>query len=114
MSSAPDVVKAWRPPVPGVSEVFHATFSEHAYPAHVHATWTLFIVDDGAIRYDLDRHPHGSDTSMVGLLPPQVVHDGRPATSRGFRKRVLYLDGAVLGEHLIGPAVARPVVPDPS
>jgi len=71
-------------------------------------------VDDGAIRYDLDSHPHGSDQSMVTLLPPHVAHDGRPATDRGYRMRVLYLDGDVLDEHLIGSAVDRPVVPDPS
>ncbi|HXM58947.1 MAG TPA: AraC family transcriptional regulator [Candidatus Dormibacteraeota bacterium] len=109
-----DEVRAWRPAVPGVSEVFHATFAEYAYPAHAHGTWTLCIVDDGAIRYDLGRHSHGSDASMVTLLPPHVVHDGRPATSRGFRKRVLYLDGGVLGEHLIGPAVDRPTFADPA
>ena len=99
--------------MPGVTEVFHARFVDHAYPAHAHSTWTLFIVDDGAIRYDLDRHPHGSDPSMVTLLPPHVVHDGRPATGRGFRKRVLYLDGGVFGEHLIGSAVDRPIIDDP-
>jgi AraC-like DNA-binding protein len=100
--------------VPGVSEVLHARFSEYAYPAHAHGTWTLFIVDDGAIRYDLDRRPRGSDPSMVTMLPPHVVHNGRPATSQGFRERVLYLDGDVFGEHLIGAAVDRPVIPDPS
>ena len=100
--------------MPGVSEVFHARFASHAYPAHAHGTWTLFIVDDGAVRYDLDRHPHGSDASMVTLLPPYVAHDGRPATTHGYRMRVLYLDAAVLGEHLIGSAVDRPLIPDPS
>ena len=51
---------------------------------------------------------------MVTILPPHVVHDGRPATSRGFRKRVLYLETSVFGEHLIGPAVDEPVIRDPS
>jgi AraC-like DNA-binding protein len=111
--AGPDEVRAWSPAVPGVSEVFHARFTQHAYPAHAHVTWTVLIVDDGMVRYDLDRHPHGSDTSMVTILPPHVVHDGRPATSRGFRKRVLYLDGDVLGEGLIGPAVDRPIILDP-
>jgi AraC-like DNA-binding protein len=114
VGAAPEQVRAWRPAVPGVHEVFHARFATHAYPPHAHRTWTLFIVDDGAIRYDLDRHPRGSDTSMVTVLPPHVTHDGRPATSNGFRKRVLYLDGPVLGEHLIGPAVDRGIILDPS
>jgi len=100
-------IKAWKPPVPGIREVLHARFIDHAYPLHTHDTWTLFIVDDGSIRYDLDRLPRGADVAMVGLLPPHVVHDGRPGTPAGYRKRVLYLESSLLPEHLIGPAVDR-------
>ncbi len=106
----PDI-RAWKPVLAGVREVFHACFVGHAYPPHVHDVWTLFIVDDGAIRYDLHRRHRGADRSMVSILPPGVVHDGRGATSRGFRERVLYLEPSVLGERLIGPAVDRPVLP---
>src|SRR4051812_7207252 len=53
-------VRAWRPDVPGVAEVFHAHFVDHASPAHTHEAWTLLLVDDGAVRYDLDRHEHGA------------------------------------------------------
>ena len=105
-------VRAWKPAVAGIREVFHARFIDHAYPPHTHDDWTLFIVDDGAIRYDLDRQTRGAERSMVTILPPHVVHDGRPASSRGFRKRVLYLETSLLGEHLIGPAVDRPVIVD--
>jgi AraC-like DNA-binding protein len=108
-----ETVQAWKPPVAGVREVFHARFTEHAYPPHTHGTWTLFIVDEGSIRYDLDRHAHGAEPPMVSILPPHVVHDGRPATSHGFHKRVLYLEADVIGEALIGPAVDRPVLADP-
>ena len=111
-SAAGVSIRAWKPAVPGIREVFHARFTDHAYPPHMHDACTLFIVDEGAIRYDLDRHAMGAERPMVTVLPPHVVHDGRPATSRGFRKRVLYLETSVLGEHLIGPAVYRPVVPD--
>jgi AraC-like DNA-binding protein len=104
-------MRAWKPPVPGVREVLHARFTQHGYPRHTHDAWTLFIVDEGAIRYDLHRSSHGAEPAMVSVLPPHVVHDGRPATGRGFRKRVLYLETDVLGEHLIGAAVDRPVVP---
>ena len=110
----PDTVKAWKPAVPGVSEVFHARFAEYAYPKHVHDTWTLFIVDAGEIRYDLDRHHRGAWHSSVSVLPPHVVHDGRPADDRGYVKRVLYLDTSVLGEDLIGRAVDRSAMEDPA
>ncbi|MGW1781698.1 AraC family transcriptional regulator [Streptomyces sp. NPDC002143] len=106
-------VSAWRPAVRGVAEVFHAHFTEYAYPMHVHEAWTLLIVDDGAVRYDLDRHEHGTPHDTVTLLPPHVPHNGSPATAQGFRKRVLYLDSDVLGEELIGAAVDAPDLRDP-
>ncbi|GAA2045023.1 AraC family transcriptional regulator [Catenulispora yoronensis] len=109
-------MSAWRPPVPGVAEVFHAHFTDHVYPMHAHATWTLLIVDNGAVRYDLDRHEHGALTDLVTLLPPDVPHNGRsanPADPEGFRKRVLYLDRDSLGTDLIGAAVDQPAFADP-
>ncbi|WP_055532481.1 helix-turn-helix transcriptional regulator [Streptomyces graminilatus] len=106
-------VSAWRPAVAGIVEVFHAHFTEHAYPMHVHDTWTLLIVDDGAVRYDLGRHERGTPHDTVTLLPPHVPHNGSPATPGGFRKRVLYLDSTHLGDELIGAAVDRPDLRDP-
>ncbi|GAB7038119.1 MULTISPECIES: helix-turn-helix transcriptional regulator [Catenuloplanes] len=108
-----ELVTAWRPAVAGVREVFHARFVAHAYPAHTHDAWTLLIVDDGAITYDLEQAHHGTVGGTVTLLPPHVPHDGRAATTRGFRKRVLYLDPDVLGADLIGAAVDRPGLTDP-
>ncbi|MYV46157.1 AraC family transcriptional regulator [Streptomyces sp. SID2888] len=111
--SAQREVSAWRPRIPGVVEVFHAHFTEYAYPMHVHEAWTLLIVDDGAVRYDLDRHEHGTPHDTVSLLPPHIPHNGAPATPHGFRKRVLYLDGTRLAEDLVGPAVDAPDLRDP-
>ena len=110
-----DTVRAWKPPVPGVREVLHARHVDHAYPIHTHDVWTLLLVDQGAIRYDLDRRAHGAEPSMVSILPPHIVHDGRPATPGGYRKRVIYLEPEVVGESLIGAAVDRPALaPDPA
>jgi AraC-like DNA-binding protein len=105
---------AWRPPLDRITEVLHARFTDHAYPLHTHDAWTLLIVDDGVIRYDIDRREQGVVRPAVTLLPPDVPHDGRAATSHGFRKRVAYLDRSVLGKDLIGRAVDRPSVPDPA
>lgn len=108
-------VSAWRPRVPGIVEVFHAHYTEYAYPMHVHDAWTLLIVDDGAVRYELDRHEHGTPNDTVSLLPPHVPHNGAPVTDQGFRKRVLYLDpdSSALDESLIGAAVDGPDLRDP-
>jgi AraC-like DNA-binding protein len=111
--AAREKVSAWRPQVPGVTEVFHAHFTEHAYPMHVHDVWTLLIVDTGAVRYDLNHHACGTLHGTVSLLPPHVPHNGSPATPEGFRKRVLYLDSTVLDPALIGSAADTPDFTDP-
>ncbi|MEU9255854.1 AraC family transcriptional regulator [Streptomyces sp. NPDC048270] len=105
-------VRAWRPALAGIEEVYHARITDHVYPMHTHDSWTLLIVDDGMVRYDLDRHEHGALDQMVTLLPPHVPHNGRSVTPTGFRKRVLYLDSSQLGDSLIGLAVDSPVMDD--
>ncbi len=106
----PLAAHAWRPSVAGVREVFHARFPDHAYPPHTHSVWTLFVVDDGAVRYDLERRNHVAAQTMLSVLPPHLVHDGRPATGDGYTMRVLYLEPDVFGEELVGAAVDRPIV----
>ena len=107
-------VRAWKPAVPGIHEVFHARFVDHVYPPHTHEAWTVFIVDEGAIRYDLETRHRGAAGARVTILPPHVVHDGRAATGAGFRKRVLYIGTDILGDDLIGRAVDDPDIEDPS
>jgi AraC-like DNA-binding protein len=103
-------IVAWKPRVPGIREVLDASIASHAYPPHTHDVWTLFLVDRGGVRYDLDRRTRAADPTMVSVLPPGVVHDGRPATGDGYRKRVIYLEPAVLGLDVVGRAVDRPTV----
>jgi AraC-like DNA-binding protein len=105
-------VRAWRPAVPGVVGVLHARFTEHVYPMHSHDSWTLLILDDGAVRYDLDRHEHGALRDAVTLLPPDVPHNGRAATPHAVRKRVVYLDRDLLGADLAGASVDTPHLVD--
>ena len=110
----PEWVRAWKPVVAGVHEVFHARFVDYAYPPHVHDAWTVFIVDDGWIRYDLETRHRGAGGERVFMLPPNVVHDGRAGAHDGFRKRVLYLSTDVLDERLTGRAVDRPDIAEPA
>lgn len=97
-------VVAWRPPISGISEVFHARIVDWRYPIHCHDTWTILIVDEGAISYDLDTRHHGAIGDSVTILPPGVPHNGMP-TERTFHKRNLYLDSEFLSATLVGRAV---------
>jgi AraC-like DNA-binding protein len=105
----PCQVVAWHPPVAGITEVFHARISDYRYPAHCHDDWTLLIVDDGAIEYDLDDRHHGAVRELVTILPPGVAHTGYPASGvTRFRKRNLYLAPGFLPVGLTGRAVDGP------
>jgi AraC-like DNA-binding protein len=104
-------VRGWKPEVPGIHEVFHARFVEGAYPSHTHEAWTVFTDRSRTTSNGAHRGVVGA---KVTLLPPHVVHEGRPAAIDGYRKRVLYVSTEVLGERMIGPAVDRPDVLDPS
>jgi AraC-like DNA-binding protein len=114
MAAGGERVRSWRPAVPGVSEVLHAHFTDHAYPAHVHAEWTLLLVDAGGVDYTLDRGCQQALTRRVTVLPPHVAHDGRSAGPGGFDKRVLYVDSRWLPERLTGAAVRSPSIADPA
>lgn len=98
--------------MPGIAEAFHARFTDHVYPPHAHDTWTLMIVDDGVVRYDLHRTERGAPAGTVLLLPPHIAHTGRAATARGFTKRVLYLDTDVVDVALAGRVVDEPTPAD--
>jgi AraC-like DNA-binding protein len=102
-------VRSRRVAVPHVAEVLTATFRDHAYPAHTHDAWTLLLIDEGAVRYGLDRDTHVAAPSSLSVLPPGIAHDGRSAVpGRHFRKRVLYLDADWLPGGIDGRAARRP------
>lgn len=98
--------------MPGVEEVLHAHFTDHAYPAHVHGLWTVLLVDAGGVDYTLERDRQQAVAGRVTVLPPHVAHDGRSAAPGGFDKRVLYVDERWLPARLTGAAVRAPLVAD--
>lgn len=107
-------MRAWRPELPGVLEVFHAHF-DHAYPMHAHEAWSLLLVDDGAVTYGLDHAAHSAQRGALTVLPPGVPHDGRPAPGCGaYIKRVLYLQADWLPTTLTGLAADHPTLASPA
>ncbi|GAA1748079.1 AraC family transcriptional regulator [Aeromicrobium alkaliterrae] len=108
-------LQAWDPGVPGLREVLYATATDHAYPRHTHDEWTVLVVDEGTVAYDLDRSSRHTTSTTLTVLPPGVPHDGQPADAGGtFSKRVLYLADEWLPDRAVGAAVDRSEVLDPA
>lgn len=108
-------IRAWQPDIPGVREVLHARFDDHAYPAHTHDSWTVLMIDRGAVAYGLDRAEHRAAPGSLTILPPHVPHDGRSTVpGRPYRKRVLYLEPQWLPGTAVGTAVSAPTVTHPT
>ncbi|WP_147917001.1 AraC family transcriptional regulator [Ruania zhangjianzhongii] len=104
-----DIVNAWHPDVPLVQEVLHATFRRHSYPTHTHDSWTVLLIDEGAVAYRLDGAERHAEPSQLTLLPPGVPHDGQSATpGHPFRKRVIYLDPFWLPPRSVDAAAKSP------
>lgn len=100
--------------LPGV-EVLHATFVAHRYAPHLHEAWTVAAVDGGAASFDLEGDRHTAPAGTVFVIPPRAVHTGEPATTEGYRYKVLYLEtqrpSSALPEGLLSrPRHALPVV----
>jgi AraC-like DNA-binding protein len=92
LAKAKDSARYFRPTALAGVELLHASFLTHRYTPHMHAAWTIALVDDGAATFELEGERYTAPQGTVFLVPPRAVHTGEPATPRGYRYRVLYLD----------------------
>lgn len=65
--------------MPGIAEVLHARFTDHAYPAHVHDTWTLML-GHRSFRQAFGLPPHAYLTGLrVAKARRRLLAAMRPA-----------------------------------
>jgi hypothetical protein len=76
--------------LPGV-EALHASFVDHAYRPHSHATWTVAVLERGAARFSLDATQQRAVEGELFVLEPEAVHTGMADGPDGWTYKVLYL-----------------------
>ncbi|WP_425405793.1 helix-turn-helix domain-containing protein [Hwanghaeella sp.] len=84
-----DRAKIWREAQHDGLECLHARFTRHAYAPHVHDTYVVGVILDGA---ELFRAYGVSNVGLPGhvtALNPDVLHDGAPGEA-GYRYRTAY------------------------
>ncbi len=71
-------------------ELLSARFIEHSFDPHVHDTYAIAVLEEGAERYRYRGAEHLAVAGSIALLNPDEVHTGSRATEQGWRYRVYY------------------------
>lgn len=81
--------------LPGI-EALPARFVKHAYRPHSHPTWTIAVVERGAVRFEVERSRQRAGAGELFVLEPEAVHTGMAAVPESWVYKVLYVEPQVL------------------
>ena len=93
--------------VPGI-ETLEARGLRRGFERHFHDTYAFGLVLEGVERCRTGRRQHFFEPGAVPLFNPGDVHDGGPATPRGWSYRMVYLERSAV------PCPGEPVFRAPS
>jgi AraC-like DNA-binding protein len=88
-------------------ELYRAHIVRHQFAPHVHDGYGLGVIEAGQERFDYRGREHLAPAGAIVLMQPGELHTGGPASPQGWRYRMLYLDEAVLSQHLGGEPTWR-------
>jgi AraC-like DNA-binding protein len=77
------------PAEPGV-DLLSARYVTHRYSRHVHATYTVGLIESGVEEFEHAGSTLRAGAGQVALLNPEVVHTGQAGVPEGWRYRVIY------------------------
>jgi len=67
----------------GGVELLHARYTSHRFAPHVHETYTLGVIQEGALGFDREGSRHAAPAGTISLVPPGQVHTGFAAGEAG-------------------------------
>jgi AraC-like DNA-binding protein len=104
--------RTWSDDTFGSTEFLSADYRDFVFPPHVHETFGIGVIEAGGQQFRPARNP--SLIMPAGRLctfNPCVVHEGRSATSEGWRYRMFY-PSPVLVAHTLAETKYRSPVGD--
>lgn len=96
MASRRDHTKLWRVHELGGMEMLHATNTDPAHPRHMHATFTIGVVDHGTVVNQSRGETTYLPTSSVYAFNPGEVHSGYAANALHVSHRTFYPEESAL------------------
>ncbi len=91
------VVRFWRDAELDAVEVRYSHFEGYRFPAHVHDTWSVGLIDEGRTVSRIAGRSMEAVAGQIVIIPPDTVHDCNPRvgawTYRMFHVRDAWLRG---------------------
>lgn len=100
-------VKFWRDPRFVNLDLLHAHYVTHAFSRHIHETFAIGVILQGAEAFAYRGEHHIAPAGCVVVINPGEVHTGYAATEVGWTYRMLYPDVSLLQQAAIA-AVEKP------
>jgi AraC-like DNA-binding protein len=92
---------AWSDGAVEATEFLFADYRDFAFPAHLHETFAIGVIEAGGQRFRPGRAPAlVMPAGTLCAINPGVVHEGRPATAQGWRYRMFYPSPALVASRL--------------
>ena len=83
------------------TEFLFADYRDFVFPAHMHETFAIGVIEAGGQRFRPGRAPAlVMPAGTLCAINPGVVHEGLPATEQGWRYRMFYPSPALVASKL--------------
>lgn len=89
-------VRSWRAVESGGLDLLHGTFTTHAFARHAHETYSIGLLEHGAMTFACRGGEYTLRPGLIGLINPDEAHDGHAEDGQGWTYRNLYPSAALL------------------
>ncbi len=92
----PVPVHSWRAAELGGFDLLRGSFTTHAFARHAHETYSVGLLERGAMTFAYRGSVHTLRPGLIGLIHPDEAHDGHADDREGWTYRNFYPAAAVM------------------
>ncbi len=101
-------------------ELLHATYRTHSFSKHVHETFAIGVIEQGAERFYYRGGEHQASAGQIVVVEPGEIHTGQAVTQQGWSYRMFYpsvsllqkIAGEINLDKLTVPHFPQPIIDD--
>ena len=92
----PVPVHSWRAAELGGFDLLHGSFTTHAFARHTHETYSVGLLERGAMTFACRGRTHTLRPGLIGVIHPDEAHTGHADGREGWTYRNFYPEAAVM------------------